>query len=135
LDELSLWLRLESARQAVGTLEEVLSEPPGTLVRDAAVKRFEYSFEAVWKLVQAYMREREGSLCNSPKSCFREAMRVGLLDTDEVERSLEMTDDRNRTTHTYQLKVAQSVFERARLYLQLLSELTRRIAQRLETGP
>jgi nucleotidyltransferase substrate binding protein (TIGR01987 family) len=126
-----LVLRLESARQAVSTLEEVLAQPPGILVRDATVKRFEYSFEAVWKLVQAYMRETEGSVCNSPKSCFREAMRVGLLEAEETECCLEMTDDRNRTTHTYQLRVAQAVSERVRNYLGVLRELTERVALRL----
>jgi nucleotidyltransferase substrate binding protein (TIGR01987 family) len=127
-----LRLRLESARQAVLTLEEVLSEAPGVVVRDATVKRFEYSFEAVWKLVQAYMGVREGSICNSPKSCFREAMRVGLLNEEETERFLEMTDDRNRTTHTYQLRVAQAVFERVGGYFELLRGMTERVSLRLE---
>ena len=124
--------RLESARQALLTLDEILREPPGVIVRDAGIQRFEYSFEAVWRLARAYLQEHEGSLGNSPKSCFREAMRVGLLDAEEAELCLRMTDDRNRTTHTYQMATAESVFGRAAGYLAVMQRFADRIAQRLE---
>ncbi len=126
-----LSFRLESARQALLTLNEILLEPPGVIVRDAGIQRFEYSFEAVWKLAHAYLQEQDGSICNSPKSCFREAMRVGLLDAEETELCLRMTDDRNRTTHTYQVATAEAVFGRAAGYLAVMQRLADRIAQRL----
>lgn len=126
-----LSLRLESARRALLTLGEVLREPPGAIVRDAGIQRFEYSFEAVWKLAQAYLQEHEGCQCHSPKSCFREAMRVGLLDAAETELCLGMTDDRNRTTHTYQVATAEAVFGRAASYLAVMQRMADRIALRL----
>lgn len=129
MEELSF--RLESARQALLTLEEILRESPSVIVRDAGIQRFEYSFEAVWKLAHAYLQENEGSVCNSPKSCFREAMRVGLLDAEETELCLRMTDDRNRTTHTYQIAIAEAVFDRAAGYLAVMKRFADRMAQRL----
>ena len=127
-----LTFRLESARQASMTLEESLREPPGVMARDASVKRFEYGFEAVWKLTHAYLQEKEGSVANSPKGCFREALRVGLLNVEETELCLTMTDDRNLTTHTYQVAVAQAVYERANGYLKIMRSLVERVALRLK---
>jgi hypothetical protein len=39
-----LKLRAESATKALKTLKEIVEEPYSTIVRDAAIKRFEYSF-------------------------------------------------------------------------------------------
>lgn len=51
--------RLADATRAVATLHEIVAEPPSVIVRDAAIKRFEYTFEAVWKAARAYLA-REG---------------------------------------------------------------------------
>jgi nucleotidyltransferase substrate binding protein (TIGR01987 family) len=126
--------RLDSVRQALATLEDALREPPGVIARDAVVKRFEYSFEAVWKFLQAFLREREGSVAASPKSCFREALRVGLLSPEETERCLSMTEDRNLTTHTYRLAVAELVYGRAGGYLEVMRTLAERAAARMTTA-
>ena len=45
--------RPADAGQALRTLQEALQEKPSVLVRDAAIKRFEYTFEALWKAAQA----------------------------------------------------------------------------------
>ncbi|ARA93320.1 hypothetical protein AWN76_009195 [Rhodothermaceae bacterium RA] len=37
---------------------------------------------------------------------------VGLLDPDEARQALEMTDDRNRTVHTYNEALAEAIFAR-----------------------
>ena len=41
--------RLATARQALDTLEELRTVPFSKIVRDAAIQRLEYTFEAVWK--------------------------------------------------------------------------------------
>jgi hypothetical protein len=62
--------RLALARRALGTLEELVGAPPASLlVRDAAIQRFEYTFEATWKAAQIYLREVEGLEVGSPKGC------------------------------------------------------------------
>jgi nucleotidyltransferase substrate binding protein (TIGR01987 family) len=70
-------------------------------VRDAGVQRFEYTFEVLWKLLKEYLSYKEGIVCNSPKSCFREAFSVGILSEEETVSFIQMTDDRNLTSHTY----------------------------------
>lgn len=96
-----LRLRSETAIKALKTLEEIVDEPYSTIVRDASIKRFEYSFDIFWKLIKDYLRAQEGIECASPKSCFREAFKVGILSEEETVKVLEMTDDRNLSIHTY----------------------------------
>ncbi len=71
--------RLQSCVAALETLDEALRLPFSVIVRDAALQRFEYSFESTWKLLKSYLEMYEGVVCNSPKSCFREAFLAGLF--------------------------------------------------------
>ena len=65
-----LKLIADDAGKALRTLKEITEEKYSVIVRDAAIQRFEYSFEIFWKLVKEYLNVKEGIVCNSPKSCF-----------------------------------------------------------------
>ena len=122
-----LRLKFEDAVRAKRTLEEILQEPFSVIIRDAAIQRFEFTFEALWKFLKEYLREKEGIICNSPKSCFREIFSLGLLNEEEVIGFLEMTDDRNMTSHTYKEEVSQLIFSKLPVYFSLLNNLINRI--------
>ena len=124
-----LKLRYASAERALNTLTEILKEPFSVVVRDAAIQRFEYTFEAVWKLVREYLREVQGIVCVSAKSCLRSAMSVGLLTEEETIGALEMVDDRNLTSHTYHEEVAQKIFNKLPDYSRIMSLLLERMRQ------
>ena len=102
------------------------------MVRDATIQRFEYSFEACWKALKKFLEENEGTICNSPKSCFREAFKVGLLDEERTGLALEMTDERNLTAHTYVEAVAQRVYGRAGGFADLMRGLVDAMRSHLE---
>jgi nucleotidyltransferase substrate binding protein (TIGR01987 family) len=90
------------ARRALSTLRELpLSEGVADIVRDAAIQRFEDTFEATWKAAQTYLAEVEGIEVASPRGVIRAAFRVGLLTEFETRRALGMVDDRNASVHTY----------------------------------
>lgn len=118
--------RFQDTKRAIGTLVEILEEPFSIIVRDAAIQRFDYTFEALWKFVKEYLMFKEGISCNSPKSCFRELFSVGLVSEDETITLLEMTDDRNMTSHTYKEEVARIIFDKLGKYSQLLESLVER---------
>ena len=124
--------RLQACEAALATLAEAIHLPFSVLVRDAAIQRFEYSFESTWKLLKGYLDVQEGLICNSPKSCFREALSAGLLSRPEVETCLIMTDDRNLTSHTYLEALAERIYGQLPAYLAVLQTLARQIALRLE---
>ena len=117
-----LEVRYEDAKRAIGTLREILHESFSTIVRDAAIQRFEYTFEAYWKFIKEYLKIREGIICNSPKSCFREVFTVGIMKEDETIKLLEMTDDRNMTSHTYKEEVAQIIYGKLEEYSRLMED-------------
>jgi nucleotidyltransferase substrate binding protein (TIGR01987 family) len=118
---------LESKRadavRALKSLEDIQLSKFSEVTRDAAIQRFEYTVEAVWKYLQLYLREKEGIDCYSPKSCFREAKNAGLVDEDEAVQALEMVDDRNLTSHTYHEGVAQNIYEKLPAHVSLMEKL------------
>ena len=74
-----LKLRYHELTKALNTLEQILKEPFSIIVRDASIQRFEYTFEALWKYLKHYLQEKEGRICNSPKSVFREIFSIGFI--------------------------------------------------------
>lgn len=113
--------RLTVARQALGTLQEVLLvEHPSRVERDAAIQRFEYTCEAAWKAAQRYLLEQEGVAVGSPKGSIRASREVGLLSDEQAALGLEMIDDRNLTVHTYNEQLAEDIYSHLPGYADLL---------------
>ncbi|TQD28366.1 HI0074 family nucleotidyltransferase substrate-binding subunit [Methanolobus vulcani] len=124
-----LEMNAKVAKRALDTLQEIMDEKYSVIIRDAAIQRFEYTFEAIWKLVKEYLLEREGVICNSPKSCFREAFKMHLINEDESMQALYMTDDRNMTTHTYHEDVAEEIYKELSGYYALMNKIYTRIVK------
>lgn len=101
--------------------EEVLKEPKTDIVRDSAIKRFEILFDLSWKTTKAFLEEHHNVSCVSPKTCFREAFRVGLIDYNEA--WIKLADDRNYTIHTYREMLAEKIYRDLPQALQSFKEL------------
>jgi len=113
--------RLSVADRAVATLRELALRPSPTKVeRDAAIQRFEYSFEATWKAAQRFLSLVEGIEAGSPKSAIRACQQARILSVDDTERALVMADDRNLTAHTYNEGLAEAIFARLPVHLATL---------------
>jgi nucleotidyltransferase substrate binding protein (TIGR01987 family) len=112
--------RLALARRALATLREVLAQPKTAIIRDAAIQRFEYSFETTWKAAQRHLRDVEGLDHGSPASVIRATHAVGLLDEAAARLGLEMVRDRNLTVHTYNERLAEEIFARLQSYLGMM---------------
>lgn len=123
--------RVTVARKALATLEEALSAPKTPLARDAAIERFEYSFETVWKAAQNYLSEFEHLSLGSPASVIRGCFQTQLLSEDQSRTALRMARDRNLTVHTYNESLAEEIYgrlgEHARLMEQWLAALEARL--------
>ena len=126
-----LFLKYSDAQKAVQTFKEILREPFSIIVRDATIQRFEYTFEALWKFLKEYLKLKEGVVANAPKSVFREIFTLGLLSEKETEQFLEMTDQRNETSHTYKEAVAQAIYQKIRNYDALMEKLLEKFKERL----
>ncbi len=113
--------RIKTAEAALKTLIDILDSPGlNDIQRDAAIQRFEYSFEAVWKAARAYLFDVEGIDAASPKRVLRESRNVGLLSDEQTALGLQMVDDRNLTSHTYHEGLAQKIYEKLEIYAGLM---------------
>ncbi len=127
-----LKLKYEDTLRALSTLEDISREPFSIIVRDAAIQRFEYTFESLWKFLKEYLKEKEGLIANSPKSCFREIFSLGFLNEEETVQCLDMTDKRNDTSHTYKETVAVIIYEKIKEYVLLMRSIMERLGDKLE---
>jgi nucleotidyltransferase substrate binding protein (TIGR01987 family) len=114
--------RIAVAEQALETLQTILREPETDIVRDASIQRFEYTFEAVWKAAQLYLRRREGLEAASPKAVIRAAGQVRLLDDNRTAAALAMADDRNLTVHMYNKALAEALYSKLPSHAKLMEQ-------------
>ncbi len=105
--------RLSVAKKALTALKEAVNRKDLTeLERDGAIQRFEFTYEAVWKAVQAYLNDVEKINVSSPRGIVRESFKEGLLNEDEAKKVMDMVAERNLTVHTYNEELAQAIFNR-----------------------
>ncbi len=115
--------KVESARKALKTLSELIGlRSPTVVQRDAAIQRFKYTFEAVWKAGKAFLREIEGLEIGSPKGVIRGFFQVGLFTEDQTALALSMVDDRNLTSHTYSEGLAEQIYDQLSNYAELMAQ-------------
>ena len=118
-----LKLKLNDTQNSLNTLKEILKEPYSVIVRDATIKRFEYTFDTLWKFLKEYLKVNKGISVNSPKDCFREIFSQGFTSEEETEKLLEMTDSRNETVHTYKQEVANKIYPKIKDYTELMDKV------------
>ena len=115
--------RLVTARKALETLKELLGpDSPTKIERDAAIQRFEYTFEAMWKTAKQYLLDIEGLDIGSPKGVIRGFFQNGVLNEEQTNLALSMVDDRNLTSHTYDETLAKQIFHQLDDYANLMDK-------------
>jgi nucleotidyltransferase substrate binding protein (TIGR01987 family) len=120
--------RQGEVRNAVARLQEAVAQPKSTIVRDAVIQRFEFSFELVWKALKLYL-ERQGHECGGPRPTLKKAFAEGLVATpEEADRWLQMLEDRNLTSHAYDESLATRIYQHVvRDYSALLGAMAGKI--------
>lgn len=117
----SLEERLEVGSKTLTKLEELLRlDAPTAVVRDAAIHRFNYTFEAIYKAAQEYLLTAKGIDVGSPKGVIRACREVGIFNETETRRALQMADDRNLSQYVSTELLAEALFLRIREYAPLL---------------
>ena len=120
---------LDSFATALARLHDALSQPKSEWTRDAAIQRFEFTFELAWKTLSRFA-EREGMQCASPRQALKAALHVGWIEDEPG--WLDMLNDRNRTTHTYREATAEEIYSRLKEYADRLTRLQQRLALELQ---
>lgn len=124
--------RLKDALQALATLEKVIRlSNPTDIEGDAAIQRFEYTFEMTWKTAQAYVANQGLKEIAPPKNVIRASFKMELFDEETAQKLMRVVNDRNLTIHTYKESFAVQHYSRLTGHTALLrlwlSEIQRRI--------
>ena len=109
-------LDLSALEKALASLSRALVRaqglPADEELRDASIQRFEYSFELAWKMLKRRLEldvpSTDAVDTLSYRAMIRLAAERGLLANPQA--WFDYRDQRNRTTHTYDLVIAQQVY-------------------------
>jgi len=121
-------LRLASFGRALNLLREFVENDDDLsvlepIVKEGVIQRFEYTFELAWKTLKDKM-EYDGIVFDliSPRVVLKSAYKGKYI--DKVEIWLQMVNDRNLMSHTYDVRVFDKVLASVQSdYCPLLSDL------------
>ena len=98
----------EQFKDAYSRLKEAINiKEESDIKRDAVIKRFEFTYELLWKTYKKIARLQKLD-CFNPKACFQFAFKSGLIEDEEL--FLEIIDARNKTTHVYSEQEAKEIY-------------------------
>ncbi|MBU0647378.1 nucleotidyltransferase substrate binding protein [Patescibacteria group bacterium] len=120
---------LNQFQEALKRLSEVLDQEENEYIRDSAIKRFELVFELSWKTIKAFL-ETQLIICQSPKKCFQEAFRQGLIGYEQ--EWLNMCDSRNEATHIYNQEIAEDIYSQLPDFLKAFEQLEKNLKKEIE---
>ena len=94
-------------------------------------KAFETLKEGTIQANSQLEKDGVGIECHSPRSCIKEAFRQGFIEDDEI--FLDMLEDRNRSSHIYEEKTAEEIFERIKgVYTETLENTIKNLEKKLK---
>ena len=76
-------------------------------LRDSIIQRFEFVPELSWKLMKKYLDENLVLEVYSPRSVIKESYKQDLIENGEL--WLDILEDRNLTSHTYDENTANRI--------------------------
>lgn len=114
-------IKIQNFEKALQRLKEAVEQAEDDLDKDGVIQRFEFTAELLWKTLKAVL-EYQGIECYSPRNCIKEAFKANIIDDNEV--ILDMLEDRNLSSHVYDEKVSEEIFERIKnVYVNYLKNL------------
>jgi nucleotidyltransferase substrate binding protein (TIGR01987 family) len=114
--------------KALGTLETALTKFEKLEPRDSVIQRFEYSIDSFWKLLKEYLEVHHGvAATGSPKMTLKNCVDVTLITPVEYKECLEMIDDRNLSSHAYNVILADEIAQAIPHYYTLMKVIAQRI--------
>jgi len=124
--------RYNSYCKALKTLESAVALSKTRILSDleeqGLIQGFEFTFELAWKLLKDFLEAKGFANFHGSRDTFRLAFEEGLITNGKL--WMEMIDDRNRTSHTYDEEVADSISsfvisDYILLFINLRAEMTK----------
>lgn len=120
--------RFANFRRALGQLEGFFDPPPrNEREQQGLIKAFEYSYELGWNSLRDLLLDRGATDLLGSRDTLRQAFRTGLI--EDGEGWMQMIQDRNLTSHTYNRSQADEIAQRIEeRYLPCFQALRRRLS-------
>jgi len=77
------------------------------LEKQGLIKAFEFSYELAWKTLKDLLESRAVQNILGPRDAIKKAFAADLIEDGEI--WMEMIDSRNRSSHTYDQRIADDV--------------------------
>ena len=77
---------------------------------ELSAKRFEYTYEILWRTIKLFLLEEKGLECYSPMDCFKLAFQVKLIPENLELTFVQMVRSRNDIVHIYNDEVADEIY-------------------------
>lgn len=130
-----LKLRYDQAEKALAKLHASLQKLENKTYsdyeefRDSLIQRFEFCSDLLWKVLMLYLK---GVLkvqieYASPRSVFRAAVDAGFISEKEMKKLLDIIEDRNLTSHTYNEDLAEEISEHIPGYYMAMKNILDRV--------
>lgn len=87
--------------------EALAEDSSNSLFVDGTVQRFEFVFELTWKTLKRAL-EMEGLIRTTPRETLKTAYQIGWINEEDL--WVQMLDDRNATSHTYDEPIAFAIY-------------------------
>lgn len=103
--------RLANFNKAFGQLSDAVAlmaaRALSPLERQGVIQAFEYTYELGWNVLRDYLRWQGNAELSGSRDTLREAFSAKLIDDGEI--WMDMLQDRNRTSHTYNEATAAEI--------------------------
>lgn len=122
---------MQKLETAIQRLDEALAEDDtNPLAIDGTIQRFEFVFELMWKTLKRAL-EAEGMICQTARETLKTGYQIGWIGPEEL--WLQMLDDRNMTSHTYDQPTANQIYTHIQSYHPEIQRLARFLRARLQS--
>lgn len=95
--------------------------------RDSVIKRFELTYDLLWKYLKLYISTKEGIVLDSPRKVFQQCMSLGITNKEESDDLMLIIESRNLTTHVYDSDLAEEVAAKIVYYFNVIQAIVRRV--------
>jgi nucleotidyltransferase substrate binding protein (TIGR01987 family) len=106
------WIqRLSNFSRALSQLQAAVElakqRPLSALEQQGMIQSFEYTHELSWNVLRDYLKDQGTQQLYDSKDTIREAFNVELIQNGET--WMEMIRDRNNSSHTYNMEIANAI--------------------------
>lgn len=106
--------RLSNYKKALLQLEKFIAKGVlNELEEQGLIQAFEYTHELAWNVLRDYLRDKGNGDIHGSRDATREAFKLELIRDGET--WMDMINDRNRTSHTYNQATADEIAHNIRV--------------------